>query len=190
VPSRPPGRITLSGGYPGPAGAAGVALAAAALVPSGSVPYEVRTEHAAARALAAAGATTTRQQLGADIVRLLDQVWPVLREQGVTTGHNVVVYYGDAGPGTLRIDAGVEALTGFADRGEVRHVSTPSGEAATVAHYTEYSAMAPAYAALESWCAGNGRRPTGVSWEVYGDWAEDPAELRTDIYVLLEAAAP
>jgi effector-binding domain-containing protein len=149
----------------------------------------VRTERVAARALAAVGATTTPQQLGADIVRLLDQVWPVLREQGVSTGHNVVVYYNEAG-GVLRIDAGVEALTGFADHGEVRHVSTPSGEAAIVAHYGEYSAIGPAYAALESWCAGNGRRPAGVNWEVYGDWAEDPAERRTDVYFLLEAIAP
>jgi len=29
-----------------------------------------------------------------------------------------------------------------------------------------------------------------VNWEVYGDWAEDPAERRTDVYVLLGAIAP
>lgn len=138
--------------------------------------------------LAAADAATARQQLGADIVRLLDLVWPVLREQGVRTGHNVVIYHNRA-DGTLRIDAGVEALTDFTDRGPVRHVSTPSGEVATVAHYGEYSAMAPAYAALYSWCAGSGRRPAGVNWEVYGDWDEDPAKRRTDVYVLLETAA-
>jgi effector-binding domain-containing protein len=153
------------------------------------VPYEVRTERVAARLLAAAGATTTRQQLGADIVRLLDQVWPVLREQGVRTGHNVVIYYGGTGGG-LRIDAGVEAFTDFTDRGQVRHVSTPSGEAATVAHYGEYSAIGHAYAAVESWCAANGRQAAGVNWEVYGDWDEDPAKRRTDVYILLEPAAP
>ncbi len=27
------------------------------------------------------------------IIRLLDQVWPLLREQGARTGHNVVIYY-------------------------------------------------------------------------------------------------
>jgi effector-binding domain-containing protein len=148
------------------------------------VPYEVRTERAGPRALAAVRAETTRQRLSADIVRLLDLVWPVLREQGVTTGHNVVVYYpGEAG--SLTIDAGVEALTGFADRGRVRHASTPSGEVATAAHYGEYSAMSSAYAALESWCRANGRRPAGVNWEVYGDWDENPANVRTDVYMLL-----
>jgi effector-binding domain-containing protein len=46
--------------------------------------------------------------------------------------------------------------------------------------------MAPVYQALEQWCASNGRRSAGVSWEVYGDPAEPPAQTRTDIYFLLE----
>ena len=110
-------------------------------------------------------ATTTHQQLGADIVRLLDMVWPVLREQGVPTGHNVVVYYGGEGS-TMTFDAGVEAFTDFNGRGEVRPVSTPSGEVATTAHYGDYSDLARAYAALEQWCPGNAPQPAGVNWEV------------------------
>ena len=42
-----------------------------------------------------------------------------------------------------------------------------------------------AYAALAQWCAANGRHQTGTSWEVYGDWADDPEQRRTDIYLLL-----
>ena len=150
--------------------------------------YEIRTEWARARALAAIREATTRQRLGADIVRLLDLVWPVLREQGVRADHNVVVYQGGA-DGSLTADVGVEVLTDFEDCGRVRHVSTPSGEVATVAYFGEYSGMTPAYAALDRWCADSGRAPAGVSWEVYGDWAEDPAKLRTDIYYLLEPRA-
>ncbi len=37
---------------------------------------------------------TPNDQLGTDIIRLLDKVWPVLRAQGVRTGHNVVIYHG------------------------------------------------------------------------------------------------
>jgi effector-binding domain-containing protein len=151
------------------------------------VPYEVRTEWVSPRALAAVRADTTRERLGADIVRLLDLVWPVLREQGARTGHNVVVYFPGDG-GSFPIDVGVEAFSDFTDRGQVRHASTPAGEAAAVAHYGEYSAMASAYAALESWCRDNGRRPAGVNWEVYGDWDEDPAKRRTDVHFLLEPA--
>ena len=148
--------------------------------------YEVRTEWARPRALAAVRETTTHQRLGADIVRLLDLVWPALGEQGVRTGQNVVVYHG--GPGdTLTVDVGVEAVTDFADRDQVRHVLTPSGMVATTAHYGEYSDLASAYAALERWCTEAGRKPAGVNWEVYGDWDDDPAKRRTDVYFLLEA---
>jgi effector-binding domain-containing protein len=151
------------------------------------VPYEVRSEWASPRVLAAISSGTTPQGLGTDIVRLLDVVWPVLREQGVRTDHNVVVYRGGAG-GTLTVDVGVEALTDFEDRDEVRHVLTPSGEVATTAHFGEYSDMSLAYAALGRWCADHSRSPAGVNWEVYGDWEEDPAKRRTDVYFLLEPA--
>ena len=150
------------------------------------MPYEVRTEQARPRALAAVRETTTPLRLGADIVRLLDMVWPVLREQGVRAGQNVVVYHNEPGD-TLTVDVGVEALTDFADRGQVRHALTPSGEVATTAHYGEYSDMAAAYTALRQWCTDNERKPAGVNWEVYGDWDDDPAKRRTDVYLLLEA---
>jgi effector-binding domain-containing protein len=153
------------------------------------VAYEVRTGPAEPRGLAAVRVETTQQRLGADIISLLDLVWPALREQSVRTGHNVVVYHPGGGDGTFTIEAGVEALTAFEDRGRVRHVSTPSGEVATTAHYGEYSEMGPAYAALEQWCRDHGRERAGVNWEVYGDWDDDPAKRRTDVYFLLEPGA-
>ncbi len=146
---------------------------------------QVRIERVDPRPLAAIRATTTRGRLGTDILRLLDIIWPVLREQRVRTGHNVVVYLGSEA-GTLLVDVGVEALSEFAPRGEIRATSTPSGEVATTAHHGEYSALAPAYAALERTCRETGRRPTGISWEVYGDWDDDPARRRTDLFLLLE----
>jgi len=71
--------------------------------------YQVRTEVAAPRALAAVRAVTTPQRLGTDMIAALDQVWPLLREQGARHGHNIVIYYVDQ-PGELTIDAGVEVL--------------------------------------------------------------------------------
>lgn len=152
-----------------------------------SVTYEVRTEQAVPRQLAAIRAVTTPPQLSSCIIGSLDQVWPLLREQRTRTGHNVVIYH-PSGDGTLTIDAGVEVFGGFTPSGEVRLVATPAGEAATTAHYGEYSAMHGAYLALEQWCSGNGRAPAGLNWEVYGDWAEDPEQRRTDIYFLLSSA--
>lgn len=153
-----------------------------------TAPYQVRAEQAAPRVLAAVRAVTTPQRLSTDIYRLLDQVWPLLREQGTRTGHNVVIYRAGE-PGQLTVDAGVEVFTGFTEREAVRRVTTPSGEAAVTAHYGEYSLTGGAYDALDQWCAANGRSQAGVNWEVYGDWDDDPAKRRTDVYALLAPAA-
>ena len=140
---------------------------------------------AEARSLAAIRSETTRLQLGADIVRLLDEVWRVIRDQGIRPGHNVVVYHGADGTG-LDVTVGVEVFGDFVADGDVEQYTTPRGPAATIAHYGAYSAMAPSYAALERWCSDNRWAPTGVSWEVYGDPDPDPAACRTDLYVLVE----
>ncbi len=147
--------------------------------------YEVRTELAGPRHMAGIRAETTPGRLAGDIIRLLDVVWPVLRGQGIPTGHNVVIYHGGR-DGALTVEAGVEVLAAFAGHGDVRPTATPAGPVATTAHFGDYSRMGGAYAALEHWCAANGRRPAGVNWEVYGDWDEDPGKLRTDVYFLLE----
>ena len=111
--------------------------------------YDVRAEQAGARPLAAIRATLARRELGAGIIRQLDVIWPLLREQRVRTGHNVVIYY-HADDQAVTADVGVEAFTGFTGRGEVRPVATPAGEVATTAHYGEYSQLAPAYAGVHS----------------------------------------
>lgn len=70
--------------------------------------------------------------------------------------------------------------------GELKLIATPAGEPATIAHFGAYSAMRPAYEAIEQWCAENQREKLGVSWEVYDDWEDDPAKRRTDIYIGLK----
>jgi len=141
----------------------------------------VRVERVEARPLATVRRTSSRGALGRDIIAGFDIVWPVLRAQGLATGRNVVVYHG----GLDDIEIGVEVDGSVEQAGEVRLSQTPSGEVAAVTHWGDYAAMQPAYAALEQWFQSSGRRSSGVSWEVYGHWAEDPSERRTDIYQLL-----
>ena len=66
---------------------------------------------------------------------------------------------------------------------------TPAGDVAHVVYWGRYSEMHPAHQAAQTGAMREGHRLTGVSWEVYGDWADDPAKLRTDIYYQLEGDA-
>ena len=142
----------------------------------------VLTRPAPRRIAAASGSLAPSEALGPLIIQLLDQVWPTLRGQGVTTGHNVVIYYAGS---PLRLAAGVEVPDGFEPTDQVKPVSTPEGEIITTTYWGDYSGMRPAYVALENWCSENNRKHGGVSWEVYGDTHPDPARVRTDIYILL-----
>ena len=109
--------------------------------------YEVRIEHAVPRPLAVARGATSRVQLGGTILKLLDSVWPVLRQQSVKTGQNVVVYLG----GLDHIEAGVEVFGDFLEAGAVRHSETPAGAVVTTAHWGEALCNVPGLPA-PGWC--------------------------------------
>lgn len=144
----------------------------------------VSIEQVPARRLAVASATIPRRELASTIRRLLDHVWPALRSQHVTTGHNIVVYHPPVN-GLMQIEAGVEIFGEFAATGVVYESATPSGRVATVTHLGPYDQMQPAYAALDEWVRSHDQPDSQVSWEIYGDWTDDPSQLRTDIYYLL-----
>jgi len=42
-----------------------------------------------------------------------------------------------------------------------------------------------AHDAVQVWCRANNHPITGLSWEVYGDWEEDPQKLQTEVFYLL-----
>ena len=62
----------------------------------------------------------------------------------------------------------------------------PGGTAAMTSHHGAYSGLGDANAAILAWCRAQGRVRAGPSWEVYGHWHADPAQLRTDVYYLLQ----
>jgi effector-binding domain-containing protein len=72
----------------------------------------------------------------------------------------------------------------FEDTSTVYCSSLPASRAAHAIHYGPYSQLGRAHAALREWCVDRGLSITGVNWEVYGDWNDDPSLLRTDVYYL------
>jgi effector-binding domain-containing protein len=119
----------------------------------------------------------------------LDLVWQFLRARpGVRAdGHNVFLYHHPSGPGAdMEVDFGVEVARAFVGEGEVGPAETPAGEVAAVTHVGPYDRLGEAHAAVHAWCTAHGRAFAGLSWEIYGDWSEDPAKLVTEVQYLLK----
>ena len=74
----------------------------------------------------------------------------------------------------------------FEPEGEVHAVETPAGEAAVAVHVGPYDRMKDTHDAIHAWRAANNRTFAGKSWEIYGDWSDDPAKLETTIVYLLK----
>jgi effector-binding domain-containing protein len=140
------------------------------------------------RLLAAVGRKVGAGRVGNVWRPALDQVWAFLRTQpGLRTdGHNIFVYHHPTKAGDpMNADFGVEVTREFAAAGEVRPVRTPSGEAAVVRHIGSYDGLAQAHSAIHEWARENARALAGTSWEIYGDWNEDPAKIETLVMYLL-----
>jgi effector-binding domain-containing protein len=118
----------------------------------------------------------------------LDQVWAFLRTQpGLRTdGHNIFLYHHPAHrDDPMDVDFGVEVTRSFTPSGEVHETATPSGEAAIAVHRGAYDQLRGTHDAIHQWARSHGRTFAGTSWEIYGDWSDDPSQLETTVVYLL-----
>ena len=53
-------------------------------------------------------------------------------------------------------------------------------------HYGPYDRLGAAHDAVMAWCREHGHKTALPFWEIYGDWEDDPAKLRTDVLYLLK----
>ena len=128
-------------------------------------------------------------EIGAAWKPALDKVWEFLRSQpGLRTdGHNVFLYHHPARRDQpMDVDFGVEVAREFEPAGEVYGTETPAGTAAVAVHVGPYDRIKEAHDAIHAWRAANDREFAGKSWEIYGDWSDDPSKLETTIMYLLE----
>jgi effector-binding domain-containing protein len=118
----------------------------------------------------------------------LHQVWNFLRTQtGLRTdGPNVFLYHHSARRSApMNVDFRVEVTRTFEPSGEVHAAETPAGEVAAAMHVGPYEKMRETHDAIHAWTQSHGRAIGGQSWEVYGDWSDDPAKLETTIFYFL-----
>jgi len=102
-------------------------------------------------------------------------------------GHNVFLYRHPASRDQpMDVDFGVEVSRAFESAGEVFATETPAGMVAVAVHLGAYDRMKDTHDAIHAWRAANNRGFAGKSWEIYGDWSDNPSKLETTTIYLLE----
>jgi effector-binding domain-containing protein len=152
------------------------------------VAYEIVTELVAARPMAAVRRQVRIGQVAGAWKPALDQVWAYLRRHdGLRTdGHNIFLYHHPPRRGEpMEVEFGVEVARTGTGEGEVVFTHTPAGLVASTRHVGPYDRLAAAHDAIHAWAAANARTIGSASWEIYGDWTDDPAELETQVVYLL-----
>ncbi|QJR37186.1 GyrI-like domain-containing protein [Gemmatimonas groenlandica] len=147
--------------------------------------YEVRETIVETRPVAGVRVQVPRGRVGQEFGRHLDQVYAAAREGAVLLDGQNIFIYRDATDEEFTVDFCVGATARFAAVGVVLPLETPRGVAAMTTHHGDYSGLGRAHAAILAWCRAHDRALAGPSWEVYGHWHADPAQLRTDVYYLL-----
>jgi effector-binding domain-containing protein len=88
------------------------------------------------------------------------------------------------------VEVGAEVSEPFTGGPRVHCSQLPAGRVAHAVHFGPYGQLSDAHQAIREWCAAQGHRCTGVSWEVYGHWEEswnaDSTKIRTDVFHLLD----
>ena len=145
--------------------------------------YDVDVVSAQTATMAVARATLPLEQISGKILQLFDLVYAFLETAKVKqAGHNIAVYLNNV----VDLEVGVPVTAPFEDTATVYCSSLPAGKAAHTVHYGPYSLLGGAHDAVLQWCEDRGLALTGVSWEIYGHWNDDPSLLRTDVYWLLK----
>ena len=147
--------------------------------------YDVQEVIVTARPVAGVRAQVPRGRVAQEFKRHLDQVYAAARAGAIDLdGQNIFIYRATTAD-QLTVDFCVGVRAPFAAVGAVVPLETPLGVAAMTTHYGDYGRLGEANAAILEWCRANDRLRAGPSWEVYGHWHADPAQLRTEVYYLL-----
>jgi len=149
--------------------------------------YQVDVRRVEPQITAVVRRRASAQQLAQVVPQGCGEVWTYLRAARFPhPGRNLALYLDCA----INLEVGVEVDQAFAGDGRVVCSQTPGGLVATAAHFGPYDRLGEAHRAVCKWCADNGHALAGPNWEVYGHWIDewnrDPAQIRTDVYYLLQ----
>jgi effector-binding domain-containing protein len=144
--------------------------------------YQIQVEHVESQLTAVVRLRAAQHELPQVIPKACGEVWDYARAARLPKPGRHVALYLD---GVMNIECGAEVFQPFAGNDRVVCSALPAGLVATTAHFGPYNRLGDAHSAVLKWCASQGYTLAGPSWEVYGHWHDDPAQLRTDVFWLL-----
>ncbi len=125
-----------------------------------------------------------QSQLSQVVPQLCGEVWSFAKSAGLPRpGRHVAIYF----DGAINLEVGALVDEPFTGDGRVVCSSTPAGLVAMTEHVGPYARLGEAHQAICDWCAANGHSSPGPNWEIYGHWNDDPNQLITEVYYLLQA---
>jgi len=102
-------------------------------------------------------------------------------------GHNFILYQNETREGATLLIGVVDREPGGADP-DVRAVHVPGGRVIKAPHWGDYASMPSTYAKIHDEMKIRRLRRAPMSLEIYGDWDDDPAKVRTDLHIYLGVA--
>jgi effector-binding domain-containing protein len=145
--------------------------------------YQIQVQSLAPQPLAVVRLRASAAELSRVIPAACGEVWAFVRAVPIENAGRHVAVYLDA---EINIECGVEVAGPFPSDGRVVPSATPSGRIASTIHMGPYQLLGNAHAAIRQWCRDNGQASCGPNWEMYGHWNDDPAQVRTDVFYLLD----
>ena len=117
--------------------------------------------------------------------RLMDAMWKEIRERSIeNNGINHWVY-----PSPDELFTGVELVSRPAKTGSLAIRRFELARYARYLHRGPYDLLPGVWKQLSEALAERGERRVGPDMEIYGHWADDPAELETTILISVSPAA-
>ncbi len=155
--------------------------------PTNTMRYEIEIMHSEPTRTAVVRSRVRPEELPRFVPAACGEVWSFIRSADLPRpGRHLALYLDAQGS----VEVGAEVSEQFIGSPRVHCSQLPAGRVAHAIHFGPYRRLSEAHKAIQEWCAAQGHRRTGASWELYGHWEEswntDSTKIRTDVFYLLD----
>ena len=124
--------------------------------------------------------------IGSSIRRTFDRLYaPNALKPG--HGHNFILYQNETREGATLLIGVLDREPGGFDP-DVKAVHVPGGRVIAASHRGDYASMPATYGRIHDEIKVRRLRRAPMSLEIYGDWDDDPANVKTDLHIYLGVA--